>query len=83
MTAVSVIVAVLVGGLEVINLIGDQFGLTEGGGFWSAIATINDCLARVKFLSMRVTEYSNRRAVSRSYLISANSRPVRALAASK
>ena len=41
-TAVSVIVAVLVGGLEVLNLIGDQLGLTDGGGFWGAIGAIND-----------------------------------------
>ena len=41
-TAVSVIVAVVVGGLEVLNLIGDQLGLTEGGGFWGAIGAIND-----------------------------------------
>ena len=33
-TAVSVIVAVVVGGLEVLNLIGDRLGLTSGGGFW-------------------------------------------------
>jgi high-affinity nickel-transport protein len=41
-TAVSVIVAVVVGGLEVLNLIGDQLGLTGGGGFWGAIGAIND-----------------------------------------
>jgi nickel/cobalt transporter (NiCoT) family protein len=41
-TAVSVIVAVVVGGLEVLNLIGDHFGLTDGGGFWGAIGSIND-----------------------------------------
>src|SRR6202453_1052774 len=41
-TAVSVIVAVVVGGLEVLNLIGDQLGLTDGGGFWGAIGEIND-----------------------------------------
>ena len=41
-TAVSVIVAVVVGGLEVLNLIGDQLGLTDGGGFWGAIGAIND-----------------------------------------
>jgi high-affinity nickel-transport protein len=41
-TAVSVIVAVVVGGLEVLNLIGGQLGLTDGGGFWGAIGTIND-----------------------------------------
>ncbi len=41
-TAVSVVVAVIVGGLETLNLIGDQLGLTDGGGFWGAIGAIND-----------------------------------------
>jgi len=41
-TAVSVVIAVAVGGLEVLNLIGDQFGLSDGGGFWGAIGDIND-----------------------------------------
>jgi high-affinity nickel-transport protein len=41
-TAVSVIVAVVVGGLEALNLIGDRLGLTDGGGFWGAIGYIND-----------------------------------------
>ncbi len=41
-TAVSVVVAVIVGGLEVLNLIGDQLGLTDGGGFWGAIGSVND-----------------------------------------
>jgi nickel/cobalt transporter (NiCoT) family protein len=41
-TAVSVVVAVLVGGVETLNLIGDQLGLTDGGGFWGAIGDIND-----------------------------------------
>ena len=38
-TAVSVVVAVLVGGIEALNLIGGQLGLTDGGGFWGAIAS--------------------------------------------
>ncbi len=41
-TAVSVAVALVVGGLEALNLIGDQLGLTDGGGFWGAIGAIND-----------------------------------------
>jgi nickel/cobalt transporter (NiCoT) family protein len=41
-TAVSVIVAVIVGGLETLNLIGGQLGLTGGGGFWGAIGSLND-----------------------------------------
>jgi nickel/cobalt transporter (NiCoT) family protein len=41
-TTVSFVVAVVVGGLEALNLIGDQLGLTDGGGFWGAIGAIND-----------------------------------------
>jgi high-affinity nickel-transport protein len=41
-TAVSVIVAVVVGGLETLNLIGAQLGLTGAGGFWGAIGSLND-----------------------------------------
>jgi len=41
-TAASVVVAVVVGGLETLNLIGDQLGLTDGGGFWGAIGSLND-----------------------------------------
>ena len=43
-TAVSVIVALIIGGLETLNLIGDKvkLGLTDGGGFWGAIGEIND-----------------------------------------
>jgi nickel/cobalt transporter (NiCoT) family protein len=41
-TAVSVVVAVVVGGIEALNLIGDRPGLTDGGGFWGMIGAIND-----------------------------------------
>jgi nickel/cobalt transporter (NiCoT) family protein len=41
-TAVSVVVTVIVGGLEVLNLIGLQLGLTDGGGFWGAVGSLND-----------------------------------------
>ncbi len=41
-TAVSVVVAVVIGGLETHNLIGDQLGLTDGGGFWGTIGGVND-----------------------------------------
>lgn len=41
-TAVSVLIAVLVGGLEALNLIGDQLGLNDGVGFWGMIGAIND-----------------------------------------
>ena len=40
-TAVSVLVAVIVGGLETLSLIGDQLGLSDGGGFWGAIGALN------------------------------------------
>ena len=39
-TTVSVVVAVLIGGIEVLGLIGDQFGLS--GGFWASIGHLND-----------------------------------------
>ena len=41
-TAVSVAVAVIIGGLETLNLIGDQLGLTDGGGFWGTVGSLND-----------------------------------------
>jgi nickel/cobalt transporter (NiCoT) family protein len=41
-TALSVLVAVLVGGLQALNLIGAQFGLAESDGFFGLIAGLND-----------------------------------------
>ncbi len=41
-TAVSVVVAVVVGGLEALNLIGDKLGLSDGGGFWGFVGSLND-----------------------------------------
>ena len=41
-TVVSVLVAVAIGGLETLNLVGSQLGLTDRGGFWGAIGAIND-----------------------------------------
>jgi nickel/cobalt transporter (NiCoT) family protein len=41
-TAASVIVAAIVGGLETLNLIGGQLGLTDRGGLWGAIGSLND-----------------------------------------
>jgi HoxN/HupN/NixA family high-affinity nickel-transporter len=40
-TGVSVVVAVIVGGLETLNLVGDQLGLTDSGGFWGAVGSLN------------------------------------------
>ena len=53
-TAVSVIVAVIVGGLETLNLIGDQLGLTDGGGFWGAIGSLNDNFGMLGYLIVGV-----------------------------
>ncbi len=41
-TAVSVLVALIVGGLETLNLIGGRLGLIEGGGFWGAVGSLSD-----------------------------------------
>jgi high-affinity nickel-transport protein len=41
-TAASILVALVVGGLETLNLIGDQLGLIAGGGFWGMIGMLND-----------------------------------------
>jgi len=40
-TAVSVVIAVIVGGLEALNLIGDRLDLTDGGGFWGIVGALN------------------------------------------
>jgi len=53
-TAVSVVVAVVIGGLETLNLIGDQLGLTDGGGFWGTIGGLNDNFGRLGYLIIGV-----------------------------
>jgi nickel/cobalt transporter (NiCoT) family protein len=35
-------VAVFVGGLEALALIGDRLGLNDGGGFWGVISSLSD-----------------------------------------
>ena len=57
-TAVSVVVAVVVGGLETLNLIGDQLGLTDGGGFWGAIGAINDNFGTLGFIIVGIFVFS-------------------------
>jgi len=47
-TSVSVVIALVVGGLEALNLIGDQFGLT--GAFWETIGGINDNFGIVGYM---------------------------------
>jgi len=49
-TAVSVVVAMIVGGLEVLNLIGDRLGLTDGDGFWGMIGAVNDNFGLLGYL---------------------------------
>ena len=41
-TAVSVVVAVVIGGLETLNLVRDQLGLSDGGDFWGMIGAISN-----------------------------------------
>lgn len=40
-TAMSIVVAVVVEGLETLNLIGDRFCLIDGRDFWAAISRLN------------------------------------------
>jgi nickel/cobalt transporter (NiCoT) family protein len=41
-TAVSVVIAVIVGGLEALDLIGDELNLTDSGWFWGIVGALND-----------------------------------------
>src|SRR5712691_3095364 len=47
-TAVSVLVALLIGGIEALSLIGDRLGL--GGAFWIGVRNFNDGLGAAGFL---------------------------------
>ncbi|PMS38372.1 high-affinity nickel-transport protein [Trinickia symbiotica] len=51
-TLVSVVVAVLIGGIEALGLLADQFRLK--GGFWSAIGTLNDNFNSLGFIIIGV-----------------------------
>jgi nickel/cobalt transporter (NiCoT) family protein len=51
-TAVSVVVAVLIGGIEGLGLIGDQFGLT--GWLWDGLGTLNDNFSGLGFAIIAV-----------------------------
>lgn len=46
-TAASIAVALLIGGIEALGLIADRFGLT--GGVWALVENLNDSLANVGF----------------------------------
>ena len=49
-TALSIGVALVVGGLQTLNLIGDQLGLVDRGGFWGFIGELNDNFAVLGFM---------------------------------
>jgi len=51
-TAISVLVALLIGGIEALNLLADKLGL--GGVFWTAIGDLNDGLANFGYLIVGV-----------------------------
>ena len=44
----SILVAILIGGIEVIGLVSDQFGLK--GGFWDSIGTLNGSFGTIGYL---------------------------------
>jgi nickel/cobalt transporter (NiCoT) family protein len=51
-TAVSVLVALLIGGVEALGLLADKLGLQ--GGFWAAIANLNESLGSFGFVVLAV-----------------------------
>jgi high-affinity nickel-transport protein len=51
-TLVSVVVAVLIGGIEVLGLLGDRLGLS--GSFWRAVGSLNGNLNALGFLIIGV-----------------------------
>ena len=51
-TLVSVVVAVLIGGIEALGLISDKLGLS--GGFWDGIGTLNDNFNNLGFVIIGV-----------------------------
>jgi high-affinity nickel-transport protein len=51
-TFVSIVVALVIGGIEAIGLIGDEFGLK--GFFWEAIGSLNDHFNTIGFVIIGV-----------------------------
>ena len=51
-TAVSIVVALLVGGIEALGLIGDKLELK--GGFWESIGSLNDNFGNIGFVTIGV-----------------------------
>ena len=48
----SVVVAVLIGGIEALGLIGDKFGFT--GAFWDGISALNDNFGTIGYVIIAV-----------------------------
>jgi high-affinity nickel-transport protein len=53
-TAVSVVAAVLIGGVQALNLIGDKLQLSGAGGFWGAVAELNDNFGTLGYLIVAI-----------------------------
>ena len=51
-TFASVVVAVLIGGVEALNLIADKFGLT--GGLWDVVGNLNETFSMLGYLIVGV-----------------------------
>ena len=51
-TAASVLVALLIGGVEALGLIGDKLGME--GSFWEVIGTLNESLSAFGFVVIGV-----------------------------
>jgi high-affinity nickel-transport protein len=51
-TFVSVVVAVLIGGIETLGLIGDKLGMT--GAFWDGIGALNDNFGTIGYAIIAV-----------------------------
>jgi high-affinity nickel-transport protein len=51
-TLISVLVAVLVGGIEALGLLSDQLGLS--GGFWDLVGSLNDNFNNLGFFIIGV-----------------------------
>ena len=51
-TSVSVLVALIVGGIEILGLVGDRLGL--GGPFWGAVGALNDNFGTLGYLIIAI-----------------------------
>jgi high-affinity nickel-transport protein len=53
-TAMSVVVAVMIGGLEALDLIGDKLGFAGAGGFWGTVRELNDNFGTLGYLMVGI-----------------------------